>query len=500
MKSSKPVLFVGSSFEARDFAGALQLNLKEDARVIPWTQVNFELSSFTLETLESELERADFAAFIFAPDDHLRIRGDELSATRDNVLLELGMFIGRLGRQRSFIVLATGTEKKLRIPTDLLGLTVATYDHSSYDSKEGPATETMGTASTKIGAAIRKHGLKPRPPTALKRRVERVLSRGSTDSILSVADGAIYVADSRHKYPLQLKNYLLAGEVVPTKYLYCTPYGSSHWLEICKRRSYTFYRNSLSLLRAKAPEIMAKIVDTLETPEIDFISIGSGDGIKDNILLRQLAPKLRDAEFAYYYPVDISPDLIVHAIPTALGRGVVRSGFRVKAIIADFAQLSALQLIYEERPARNVFSVLGNTVGNADEVDLMRSIADAMFDGDMLLLEIDTSEPKEDDPMLREKANMEHDFTPLKSLNIDFDPTRMEYHLLSEQSVVPETNSVLASYSKAVIDNQTVSNIKLSIVHHYDLEQFAQAIEDRMSVKTVARYEEGGVGIILAQR
>jgi hypothetical protein len=42
-------------------------------------------------------------------------------------------------------------------------------------------------------------------------------------------------------------------------------------------------------------------------------------------------------------------------------------------------------------------------------------------------------------------------------------------------------------YSKAVIDNQPVSNIKLSIVHHYDLEQFAQAIEDRMSVKTVAR-------------
>ena len=37
---------MGSSSEARDFAEALQLNLKGDARVIPWTRVNFELSSF----------------------------------------------------------------------------------------------------------------------------------------------------------------------------------------------------------------------------------------------------------------------------------------------------------------------------------------------------------------------------------------------------------------------------------------------------------------------
>jgi uncharacterized SAM-dependent methyltransferase len=499
MKETKPVLFVGSSFEARDFAEALQLNLKEVARVIPWTQVNFELSSFTLETLETELERADFAAFIFAPDDHLRIRGNEVLTTRDNVLLELGMFIGQLGRHRSFIVIATGTEKMMRIPTDLLGLTVATYDHTSYDEKEGPATETMGTASTKIKAAIRRHGLRQRLPTIPIRRVARVLSRGSTDSIMSVADGAIYVADSRHEYPLQLRRRLLLGEVVPMKYLYCTPYGSSHWLEICKRRSYTFYRNSLNLLRAKAPEVMAKIVETLGTAEIDFISLGSGDGIKDNILLRELGSKLRGSDFAYYYPVDISPDLIVHAVPTAL-RGLVRSQFRVKALIADFTQLSALQVVYEERQERNVFSILGNTIGNADEDDLMRSVADGMLPGDMLLLEINTSEPKEDDPILREKANMEHDFTPLKSLNIDFDPNRMEYHLLSEHSVVPATKSVLASYSKAVIDNQPVSNVKLSIVHHYNLDQLVQSIEDRMSVKTVARFETDGVGIILAQR
>ena len=496
----KPVLFVGSSSEARDFADALQLNLTNDARVILWTQIDFALSRSTMDTLEGELERSDFAAFVFAPDDHLRIRGTEFSATRDNVILELGLFMGSLGRQRAFVVLAAGTESELRIPSDLIGLTVATYKHESYDPRQGNAPEIMGPASTKIRYAMLKQGLRPRQPTAPKRRVATVLGRGSTHSLNTLADGAIYIADSRHEYPRHLQRYLRAGELVPAKYLYCTPYGSSHWLDICKRKAYAFYRNSLVLLRTKATDIMTKIVDTLGTSEIDFISVGSGNGIKDNILLKQLAPKIRPGEASYYYPVDISLDLMVQAIPTALGQGVTRSAFCVKALIADFTELTALQLVYEDRAAPNVFSVLGNTIGNADEEAIMRSVADGMLGGDMLLLEVNTGEANENDPILRQQANMEHDFTPLKSLNVQFDPSRMVYRLETDQSIVPATKSVLASYSAGVIGGTTVSDIKLSIVHHYDFRQFEQFIEERMSVKTIARYEQDGVGLILAQR
>ncbi len=173
-----------------------------------------------------------------------------------------GMFMGRLGRQRAFVVFATGTEGELRIPTDLPGLTVATYDHASYKPSVVSATETMGPASTKIRFAMRKRGPRPRLPTAPKRRVANVLSRGSTDSIKTVADGAIYVADSRHDYPRRLQMHLRSGELVPTKYLYCTPFGSSHWLDIFKRNTCAFYRSSLALLRTKTPDIVAKIVET----------------------------------------------------------------------------------------------------------------------------------------------------------------------------------------------------------------------------------------------
>jgi hypothetical protein len=251
----KPVIFIGSSSEARDFAEALQINLDGVAEPIPWTQVDFELSRSTLDTLESELDRADFAAFVFAPDDETRIRGEHLRTTRDNVLIELGLFIGRLGRSRTFIVLATGTEEKLRMPTDLLGLTAATYDYRSYDPQRRNARAVMGPASFEIRNAIQRLGARRQTANEPRRRVKGVLERGSTEVITNFADSGIYVADNRHEYPQELKRRLRNGELVPMKYLYWTPQGSAHWLAICQQGSYTFYRNSVALLREKAYEL-----------------------------------------------------------------------------------------------------------------------------------------------------------------------------------------------------------------------------------------------------
>lgn len=121
-----PSLFIGSSSESLDLAYAVQESLEDIAEVNVWTQGTFGLSKTYLEALLEALDANEYSIFVFAPDDVVRIRGSDLSTPRDNVIFELGLFIGRLGRERCYII-APADVTDFHLPTDLLGLTVATF-------------------------------------------------------------------------------------------------------------------------------------------------------------------------------------------------------------------------------------------------------------------------------------------------------------------------------------------------------------------------------------
>src|SRR5213083_2038761 len=131
-KASRPRLFVGSSKESLRYAYAIQANLDEDAEVTVWTQGFFKLSKASVESLVQAFGRSDFAVFVFAPNDVLRLRKNTYNAVRDNVVFELGLFMGKHGRNRTFIVVPKGSQR-LRIPTDLLGITPGTFDANRQD-------------------------------------------------------------------------------------------------------------------------------------------------------------------------------------------------------------------------------------------------------------------------------------------------------------------------------------------------------------------------------
>jgi hypothetical protein len=110
-----------------------------------------------------------------------------------------------------------------------------------------------------------------------------------------------------------------------------------------------------------------------------------------------------------------------------------------------------------------------------------------MLDGDVVLVEVNTAGANAEDPLLRERVNMEHDFTPLASLNVPFEATKMKYVLAQNESIVGGTESILTQYTDATIEGQNVTNIKLSIVHHYKLDAFQKTMEDNLNVKTLLR-------------
>ena len=125
--------FVASSSENLHIAHAIQENLEAREIVVTcWDQS--DSTSFVLDALTAELMRVDFGIFVFTPDDKTEIREASTRSVRDNVLFELGLFIGRFGRERAFIVTPRG-HQDMRIPTDIRGLNLIQYDGDRPDDK-----------------------------------------------------------------------------------------------------------------------------------------------------------------------------------------------------------------------------------------------------------------------------------------------------------------------------------------------------------------------------
>jgi predicted nucleotide-binding protein len=141
----KPTVFIGCSTEGTQYAKIIQLQLEGSVHCAIWNQGVFGLSMGTLETLVAETNRFDFAILVLTPDD-LRLKRDELGRVpRDNVVFELGLFMGALGRESVFVVAKKGAD----LPSDLAGITAAIFDGEGVN-----AVAALGPTCTRLAIAM----------------------------------------------------------------------------------------------------------------------------------------------------------------------------------------------------------------------------------------------------------------------------------------------------------------------------------------------------------
>jgi len=147
----KPRVFIGSSTEALDIARAVELHLARYCEVTLWDSGVFKLSHSTLEDLEATVLDHEFAVLVLTPDDIVKSRSKTSPAPRDNVVFELGLFVGSLGRQRTFVVCDPDASK---IPSDWLGIKVARFDWQRASNPQ-EVRAALSPAFTEILEAIR---------------------------------------------------------------------------------------------------------------------------------------------------------------------------------------------------------------------------------------------------------------------------------------------------------------------------------------------------------
>ena len=142
----KKRLFVGSASESLEVAYAVQEELDRALEVTVWTQGIFQPSRTTMESLAEQPRRFDAALFVFTPDDAALLRGEPKRVVRDNVIFELGLFVGALGRHQTFILIPRDVGD-LHLPSDLAGVIPLEYNHQRQD---GNLVAAVGPACNKI--------------------------------------------------------------------------------------------------------------------------------------------------------------------------------------------------------------------------------------------------------------------------------------------------------------------------------------------------------------
>jgi predicted nucleotide-binding protein len=146
-------VFIISSAESVAVARVIQNAFAYDPFLtVVWTDGVFRATNYTLQTLEDEVDNSDFAVAVAHADDITKSKGKKWPAPRDNVIFELGLFMGRLGKARA--ILMEPRDVGVKLPSDMAGVTTIPYRYA-----KGPdAAALMGPACNSLREHIMRLG------------------------------------------------------------------------------------------------------------------------------------------------------------------------------------------------------------------------------------------------------------------------------------------------------------------------------------------------------
>ncbi len=123
--AARPSVFIGSSTPSLNIAQQVQRELSDEIDCSLWKNDSaFELGKSTLDGLLQAANRYEFGIFVFGADDSIEKDGANVFLPRDNVVFEFGLFLGRLGRDRAYIL----CDKRSSVLSDLEGIHVARFE------------------------------------------------------------------------------------------------------------------------------------------------------------------------------------------------------------------------------------------------------------------------------------------------------------------------------------------------------------------------------------
>jgi hypothetical protein len=381
----------------------------------------------------------------------------EATNPNPNVYFEFGF---AFANDKEFVLLA---QKETVLPFDTRQIRHLMYDVNDMDLLKADFTRWLST--TKVVQRRREHLQFGR------------LERGEV--FPEMFDSAILMDQFSAPMKKIIMQEIKKGEMMPCSHSYSTDIGSDSWLRLCGDPLYAVFHESIKFLEESADAVFDSLPSYLIRSCPDFVSLGPGNGYKDRTLLRSLSNKLLGIgvnDYIYYYPVDVSPRILATAISTVSMDTDLRERLRIKALLGDFEQLRLFAPAFDFRPEPNIFSLLGNTLGNLmHDGDFLKKIHRTMHEGDVLLLEVRTKQSK---LSLSGKSSNQFglSFAPLGHLGVPFEPNKIEVAREDALSQIPGTTSLAVHYKDFTIEGASIEDLILSWVNFYDPEELSTSL------------------------
>jgi len=134
MTDLKPKIFIGSSTAGSAIAEVVKSHLSPIGDCFIWNEPNvWEPNRSTFENLLRMVSYFDFGVFVATADDLTLTNEKIVIEPRDNVILEMALFCGAMGRDKSFLLV----EEEIKLPSDFNGIYMPRFkkdDHVSIES------------------------------------------------------------------------------------------------------------------------------------------------------------------------------------------------------------------------------------------------------------------------------------------------------------------------------------------------------------------------------
>ena len=181
------------------------------------------------------------------------------------------------------------------------------------------------------------------------------------------------------------RGYSLEGNtriwnIADSKLWYLTPEQAQAFLDLEDEEEYkkTVTQQEVDLINDNIDEIL----DKFGNEPLNIIDIGCGDGRKAAMLIEKFkGTKIR------YCPIDISSYMVERAIKKVNKLSTVEEVVEFQWNISDFENIENISILLRQGEyKKNLFLLLGNTLGNFEINELLYEIRSSMKGGDFLLI------------------------------------------------------------------------------------------------------------------